>query len=166
MIISSFFSHFLATRLFVTLPDTSKFDNRSTVNPRELLSQRTISRQSLNLSARRRAAVLRNSFQMLSKAPKIYKSANGRWYLVRCSLTATEEWQYLYCLRYALWRCWTGNAWCRRQPWRRGTDPGANMLSMAIIQRTGIRRQIIDSFKISFTLKLWCHSWTVCCLSI
>jgi len=99
-------------------------------------SQRDISEQRMNQSVVIlfwRAAVFRNSVQMLSKAPQNYKSMNGRSYLIKCSLTASEEWQYLCCSRYGLWFCSTGNVRCRWLPWRKGKDPGVNMLRMVIM---------------------------------
>ena len=79
-----------------------------------------------------RAVVFRNSVQMISKAPQSYKSVNGRSYLIMCSLTTSEEWQYSCCGRYAVWLCWMGNVGCRWLPWRKGKGPGVNMLCMAI----------------------------------
>jgi hypothetical protein len=172
MIKSSFFSHFLVTQQFLLRCSASQNLNKSKCVPHHnatFLSSVWTNQSVVILFWR--AAVFRNSVPMLSKAPQNYKSVNGRSYLIKCSLTTSREWQYLCC---SVTRCgsvergmfdvigchdekgrilaWTCNAWQLyniKDAYLRTVCPFS------------VRRQIIDSFKISFTIQLWCLSWTV-----
>lgn len=121
------------TPIFVTLLGISKLNKSTCALRHNATFLSSVWTPSVCSDSVLKGGGFRNSVQMLSKAPQNYKSVNGRSYLIRCSLTTSEEWQYLCCGRYALWLCWTGNVRCRWLPWRKGKDPGVNTLRMAIM---------------------------------